>query len=210
MILLVEVTFLFTCIDGERELFPRKAPTVMLTIIAIYMILIIWWYDNPNTINMDVVDVDLGRYETVMLPQFSNWDVPLEVMMDGLLPNYCSLIGEQQIDKKHFLSPLKHYDEIQNYWELDIRPHDSVSTCCNHVIIGPCRQVVLFIDFFEDSYSGHLRLRSGIFVVTVIMFGGRVWRMMSPRWSCFWWKDPWILTCPTGESKGYELQGAHL
>lgn len=37
MIILVEVTFVFTRIDLERELFPRKAPTVMLTIIAIYI-----------------------------------------------------------------------------------------------------------------------------------------------------------------------------
>lgn len=84
MIILVEVTFVFTRIDLERELFPRKAPTVMLTIIAIYIYMIlILWYDNPNRINTDVFDVDLGRYEILMLPQCSNWDVPY-----GLLPNY--------------------------------------------------------------------------------------------------------------------------
>ena len=119
MIILVEVISLFTCIDLERELVvpPEKLQRWRLQSLP-YMILILW-YDNPNTINTDVFDQDLGRYEISMLPQFSNWDVPLEVMMDGLLPNYRSLIGERQIDKKHFLSPLKHYDKIQNYWELD-------------------------------------------------------------------------------------------
>ena len=109
------------------------------------MILILW-YDNPNTINTDVFDIDLGRYDISMLPQFSNWDVPLEVMMDGLLPNYRSLIGERQIDKKHFLSPLKHYDKIQNYWELD--PMTVFQHVLTHVIIGHCSRVVLFTDSF--------------------------------------------------------------
>lgn len=103
------------------------------------------WYDNPNTINTDVFDVDLGRYEISMFPQFSNWDVPLEVMMDGWLPNYRSLIGGQQIDQKHFLSPLKPYDKTQNYWELDpMTAFHHVVTMLSLVTVDRCRQVVLF------------------------------------------------------------------